>query len=230
MQAHALRPGVPPGGPAVSSWERAYERRTCCGMRGQHCTDAVLRAEYASATHHSAPQCAPAVQSWCASCSSCGVRWQIARTTGAWMLATRQQQNWTKPAHVAPAMENRSCVGIAPGRADNARQAMNMQSFVTGSDKHLALVETRRSAPSVEMLKSTDTKHEHATSPARPMSRCGACSHKLPHGRWRCGLLTSDVAKSHNHGRPCLVGCWHRRKAVAASGRTQLCCERHAHK
>ena len=99
----------------------------------------------------------------------------------------------------------------------------------TGRDKHLELVETRRSAPSVETLKSTDTTHELATSPARTMSRCGACSHKQPHGHWRCGLLTSDVAKNLNHGRPCLVGFWHRRKAVAASGEMQLCCERHAH-
>ena len=59
MQAHALQPGVPPGGPAVSSLERAYERRTCCGMRRQHVTDTVLRAEYASATHHSALQVRP---------------------------------------------------------------------------------------------------------------------------------------------------------------------------
>jgi hypothetical protein len=105
-----------------------------------------------------------------------------------------------------------------------------MQCVVTGRDRHLELVETRRSAPSVETLKLTDTKHERATSPGRPMSRCGACSHKLPHGHWPCGLLTSDIAKSHNHGRPCLVGFWHRRKAVAASGRIQLCCQRHAHK
>jgi hypothetical protein len=42
-------------------------------------------------------------------------------TTGAWMLATRQQQTWRKPAHVAAAIENRPCVGSAPGRADNAR-------------------------------------------------------------------------------------------------------------
>ena len=59
VQAHALRAGVPPGGPAVSSLERAYERRTCCGMRVHHVTDAVLRAEYASATHHSALQVRP---------------------------------------------------------------------------------------------------------------------------------------------------------------------------
>ena len=150
-------------------------------------------------------------------------------TTGAWMLPTRQQQNWSKPAHVAPAIGNRPCVGIAPRRASKARQEMNMQCVVTGRDKHLELVETRRSTPTVKTLKLTDTKHEHATSPARPMSRFGACSHKLPHGHWRCGLLTSDVAKSHNHGRPCLLGFWHRRKAVAASGRTQLCCQRHAH-
>ena len=63
MQAHALRaggpPGGPPGGPAERSLERAYERRTCCGMRGQHVTDAVLRAEYASATYHGASQVRP---------------------------------------------------------------------------------------------------------------------------------------------------------------------------
>ena len=130
------------------------------------------------------------------------------------MLATRQQQSWRKPAHVAPAIEHRSCVGIAPGRANSARQEMNMQCMVAGRDKHLELVKTHRSAPSVEALKWTDTKHEHATSPGRPMSRCGACGDKLPHGHWRCGRLTSDVAKSHNHGRPCLVGFCHRSKAL----------------
>ena len=63
MQAHALKaggpPGGPPDGPAMSLLERAYERRTCCGMCAQHVTDAVLRAEYAFATHHIALQVRP---------------------------------------------------------------------------------------------------------------------------------------------------------------------------
>ena len=87
MQAHALRAGIPPSGPAVSFLKCAYERHTCCGMRGQHVTDAVWRAEYASATHRqlhcSAPQ---QLSSGVRDAAAVVCAGESLATAGAWML------------------------------------------------------------------------------------------------------------------------------------------------